>query len=57
MMSAGTAKVKKVVQAQAEGPIGLQQLLEEQADEQQPEDVIMVDYSQTNVYTASMHRT
>ena len=56
MMSAGTAKVKKDVQAQVEGPIGLQQLLEEQADEQ-PDDVIMVDASQTNVYTAPIHRT
>jgi hypothetical protein len=56
MMSAGTAKVKKEVKAQVEGPIGLQQLLEEQADEQ-PDNVIMVDDSQTNVYTAPMHRT
>ena len=55
MMLAGTAKEKKVVQAPGEGPIGLQQLLEEQADEQP--DVIMVDDSQTNVYTAPMHRT
>ena len=55
-MLAGTAKEKKVVQAPGEGPIGLQQLLEEQADEQ-PDDVIMVDASQTNVYTAPMHRT
>ena len=54
-MLAGTAKEKKVVQAPGEGPIGLQQLLEEQADEQP--DVIMVDDSQTNVYTAPMHRT
>ena len=55
MMSAGTAKVKKVVQAQAEGSIGLLELLEEQADGQ-PDDVIMVDDSQTKVYTAPMHR-
>ena len=54
MMSAGTEKVKKDVKAQVEGPIGLQQLLEEQADDQP--DVIMVDDSQTNVYTAPMHR-
>ena len=54
MMSAGTAKVKKDVQAQVEGPIALQQLLEEQADEH--DDVIMVDASLTNVYTAPMHR-
>ena len=55
MMLAGTAKEKKVVQAPGEGPIGLKQLLEEQADEQP--DVIMVDDSQTNVYPAPMHRT
>ena len=56
MMLAGTAKEKKVVQAQVEGPIGLQQLLGEQPDGQL-DDVIMLDDSQTNVYTAPMHRT
>ena len=54
MMLAGTAKEKKVVQAPGEGSIGLHELLGEQADE--PDDVIMVDASLTNVYTAPMHR-
>ena len=56
MMLAGTAKEKKVVQAPGEGSIALHELLGEQADEQ-PDNVIMVDDSQTNVYTAPMHRT
>ena len=55
MKLAGTAKEKKVVQAPGEGSIALHELLGEQADEQ-PDDIIMVDASETNVNTAPMHR-